>query len=402
VSTAGSAPKFYHSVTFLPFTKADFGWLINRNKFSSLLGFYQNIVGHKSKTGRHVLNFKSVLSMKNLLSIALLFLSLTTISSYAQTTKKTPAPVKKTVAKKPVAKKPTEQEKAAKAAAIAKTKQDSIDAVNALAMKLARQIIVEDSIRKAEAAEKLAAEEKLKQEQLLAEEQKLKQEKAGKEKSKKEPKTKQQKVAAAKPEKKTKEPVKRVPDELKPTAKPVVESSDPKTWIGLRASGVGSFALDEEDMDPYFGYGGGLVANFALGKHFSFQPEVLYTREGLTYKSAEQKVSAFANIIQVPLLLKYSFGESNRGLFVNVGPYGNYIINGVINFGSEKMTEKPEKTIIDYGVAGGLGVAIPAGPGRLLIEARGTYYLGSTEKTDESIKFLTGVVSVGYLFPIGR
>jgi hypothetical protein len=340
--------------------------------------------------------------MKNYLSITLLFLGLITISSHAQTTKKTPAPVKKTVTQKPATKKPTEQEKAAKAAAIAKAKQDSIESVNALAMKMARQIILEDSIRKAEAAEKLAAEEKVKQEQRLAEQQKMKQEKAGKEKAKKEPKAKQEKVAAAKPEKKAKEPVKRVPDELKPTAKPVVESTDPKTWIGLRAMGLGSIMLDEDDVDPYFGYGGGIVANFALGKHFSFQPEVLYSQEGFTYKSAEQKVSAYANMIQVPLLLKYSFGESNRGLFVNVGPYGNYIMNGVVKFNSEKETVKPEKTVIECGVAGGLGVAVPVGPGRLLIEARGTYNIGSTEDSSESTKFATGAVSVGYLFPIGR
>jgi hypothetical protein len=339
--------------------------------------------------------------MKYLLSIVMLFLSLMTITSHAQTTKKTPAPVKKTVAKKPMVKKPTEQEKAAKAAAIAKAKEDSAAAVHALAMKLARQIVVEDSIKKAQAAEQLAAEEKLKNEQLLANKQK-KPERTVKEKQTKEPKAKREKVAATKPEKKPKAPVKEAQDDLKRREKPAIASTETKAWIGLRALGVGSFLLNEDATDPYMGYGGGVVANFALGKHFSFQPEVLYTQQGYTYKSAERKISKFANMIQVPLLLKYSFGASNRGLFVNVGPYGNYVINGVVKYGSEKQTIKPEKTIIDYGVAAGLGVAVPLGRGRLLIEARGTYYLGTTEDTTDETKFATGAVSVGYLIPIGK
>jgi hypothetical protein len=333
---------------------------------------------------------------KTLLALSILL----AVTAQAQTTKKvaptkTATPVNKTVVKKTPAKKPV-QNSAAKAAAIAKAKEDSVASVNALAMQMARKIIMEDSIKKAEIAEQVAAEEKLKQEQLQAEQEKKKPEKNVKTKGKKE------EVAKAKPEKKAKEPVKKVPDELRPTTKPVAGESGAKTWIGLRAMGIGSFALDQEGADPYIGYGGGLVANFGLGKHFSFQPEVLYAQEGLSVKAADEKVSVFANMIQVPLLLKYSFGEYNKGLFVNVGPYCNYLLNGVVKTGSNRETVKLEETIIEYGVSGGLGVALPVGKGRLLVEARGNYFLGSTEDTEEPTKFVTAAFSIGYLFPIGR
>ncbi|WP_149241017.1 outer membrane beta-barrel protein [Dyadobacter sp. 32] len=349
---------------------------------------------------------------KTLLALSILL----AVTAQAQTTKKaaptkTATPVNKTTAKKAPAKKPV-QNNAARAAAIAKAKEDSVAAVNALAMQMARQIIREDSIKKAEAAEQLAAEEKLKQEQLRSEQEAKKAEKS--EKNVK-TKGKKEEVAKAKSEKKAKEPVKKVPDELRPSAKPeVAEATGPKTWMGLKAMGIGAFTVGKDvtsQFKPYIGYGGGLVANFGLGKHLSFQPEVLYAQEGAVLEGElageEFKASVVANVVQVPLLLKYSFGAYNKGFFINVGPYGNYLLNTVLNdklSGTGKTTDKPEKTVIDYGVAGGLGVAVPLGKGRLLIEARGTYFLGSTEKDEDGldIKMVTGAFSLGYLFPLGR
>ena len=360
---------------------------------------------------------------RTLLALVMLF----AINVNAQTTKKavptkTATPVKKTVAKKPVA----QQNSAAKAAAIAKAKEDSVIAVNEKAMQIARQIIREDSIKKAQAAEVLAADAKLKQEQLQADEQLKKPAKTTKEKAKKDEaakvkaekkgkeKVKKEQVAREKPEKKAKEPVKKVPDELRPVSKPQEASTDAKALIGLRALGIGSFLVGKDvtsEYKPFIGYGGGLVANFGLGKHLSFQPEVLYAQEGFVVKTevlaVKYNVSVAANVVQVPLLLKYSFGAYNKGFFVNVGPYGNYLINTVtVNklSGAEKVTTKPDKTTLEYGVAGGVGVAVPIGRGRLLVEARGTYYLGTNQKEDEpsGAKIVTGALSIGYLFPIGH
>jgi len=333
--------------------------------------------------------------MKNFTQLIILFLLLS-VSGYAQTTKKTTTPVKKTAVKKPAA----PQNSEAKAAAIAKAKQDSIAAVNALAMKIARQIIAEDSIKKARIAEQIASDEKAKQEQLLAEKNR---------KPEKSVKTKSGKKETVK----TAEPVKNISEEPKPVATPT-QTTDAKIFIGLRATGIAAFVVGKDIPDytkPYFGYGGGLVANFALGKHFSFQPEVLYAQEGFSLKGEEDgiKIDAAFKLsgIQVPLLIKYSFGESNKGFFINAGPYGTYLLNSMIHDktpGGEKVTVKPEKTTIEYGVAAGFGVAVPMGKGRLLIEARGNYYLGATgEELDlTDAAFVTGTVSVGYLFPIGR
>ena len=323
----------------------------------------------------------------------------------AQTTKKTTpaktvAPVKKTAVKKSA----PAQNNAATAAARAKAKEDSIAAVNALARQMARQMVREDSIRKARAAEQTAAEEKLKQEQLESEGKKTTPEK----------KSKTEKVAKTKPTKKEKEVEKKVSEAPRPVSKPLVVSGEANNFIGLKASGIAAFVVGKDIPNfakPYYGYGGGLFANFGLGKHLSFQPEVLYAQEGFSVKGEEggEKVNASFVLsgIQVPLLIKYSFGEHNKGFFINAGPYGTYLLNSKINDklpGGTNYTYKPEKTTIEYGVAAGLGVAVPVGRGRLLVEARGTYYLGASgEELDiDKASLVTGALSIGYLFPIGH
>jgi len=332
--------------------------------------------------------------------IFLFFLSLS-VSGFSQTNKKTTTPVKKTVVKKST----STQDNQAKAATVAKAKQDSIVAVNALAMKIAKQIIAEDSIKKARIAEQIAADERLKQEELLAE----KNTKPEKSVNAKSGKKETDKVKRAKTDK----PARENAEEPKPVAASK-ETTEPKFFIGLRATGIAAIVVGKDTPDytkPYFGYGGGLIANFALGSHFSFQPEVLYAQEGFSLKGDEggTKIDAAFRLsgIQVPLLIKYSFGEFNKGFFINAGPYGTYLLNSKVHDktpGGEKYTIKPEDTTIEYGVAAGFGVAVPLGKGRLLIEARGNYYLGATgEELDlTDAAFVTGTVSVGYLFPIGR
>jgi hypothetical protein len=58
---------------------------------------------------------------------------------------------------------------------------------------------------------------------------------------------------------------------------------------------------------------------------------------------------------------------------------------------------------IDIGIAGALGVAIPAGPGSLLFEGRYTY--GVTDFTDDEdteLKHRSLAAFVGYSIPLGR
>jgi len=278
----------------------------------------------------------------------------------------------------------TTQTAAQRAAALVKAKQDSATAVQELARQMARQMFVEDSVKRAE----LAAEQENKK---LASQP-----------------TTQQSQPVAKPAKKestkpVREPAAKAMKAEKPQKerlKPQSASSDAHSWIGVRGMGLGSTYIGNDVPDgitPLIGYAGGVVANFGLGAHVSLQPEILYMQQGV--KIAE--VSIRYNVVHVPLLLKYSFGAYNRGFFINVGPYGNYLLSAQAG---DSPSVKPTDTTIEYGVAGGFGVALPVGRGRLLAEVRGTYYLGTNQKATISgdVTLVTGGLSVGYLFPLGK
>ncbi|MEZ0607191.1 porin family protein [Fibrella sp. WM1] len=162
--------------------------------------------------------------------------------------------------------------------------------------------------------------------------------------------------------------------------------SEASTYIGVKVGGNYLTLLDVPvSVDPVYGFHGGLVFQFGNGK-VAFQPEVLYNN------LSSNGVST--SFLQLPLLAKFQFGQQgNTRFFVNVGPYGQYSIDNNAD------------SVIDYGGALGLGAGIPLGAGKLTIEARGYYALGSTQKGIEfgnyPFKPLLGQLSIGYLFPLG-
>ncbi|GAB3342113.1 hypothetical protein GCM10027299_56660 [Larkinella ripae] len=167
----------------------------------------------------------------------------------------------------------------------------------------------------------------------------------------------------------------------------------------------------EQALAP--GFTGGIIINYGIGNVFSIQPEILYTRRSVKFAGEEQgqkySFQLSTNAVEIPLLLKFSFGQKTR-FFVNAGPYAAYGLDASAKFvvdGETLLNEKQKLTKndarLEYGVTGGLGIAIPAGPGSLLIEGRYTYSLGNNAdpKPAEYISQQIGTISVGYLFPLG-
>jgi hypothetical protein len=162
------------------------------------------------------------------------------------------------------------------------------------------------------------------------------------------------------------------------------------------------------------GFMGGVVINYGIGNVFSIQPEILYARRSVKYagEDAGQKFSLqySANAIEVPLLLKLSFGRKTR-FFVNAGPYVAYGLDARVKLVVDGQTQVDEKqkltkddARLEYGIAGGLGVSIPVGRGSLMVEGRYNYSLGNNAdpKPAEYVSQQVATFSVGYLFPLGR
>ncbi|GAB4024013.1 porin family protein [Spirosoma koreense] len=182
--------------------------------------------------------------------------------------------------------------------------------------------------------------------------------------------------------------------------------------IGFRLGGNSS-TIGGIDMSSYgagvkaervTGFHGGVVLNFG-GSNFSIQPELLYTQYGARIAGGSEYVQEKYNIVEVPVLLKASFGQPNVRIFVNAGPVGTYTVGGTASYqidgqtGSQKM-DLTGTGRLSFGATGGAGVAIKAGPGSVLVEARYSY-LFSSSADGAGIRPQNAMLSAGYMIPVG-
>ncbi|MFC5269530.1 porin family protein [Adhaeribacter terreus] len=181
-----------------------------------------------------------------------------------------------------------------------------------------------------------------------------------------------------------------------------------------------AFKSDQEDLT---GAHVGIVANLGLTEMLSIQPEILYSQKGHRHEGIyrpwntpyEYKYSL--NYLEIPVLLKATFGSENLHAFVNGGPYLGYLLGGKNNYligGNESETElelkyrngvKPNRSDVGLAFGGGFGSKI--GPGNLALELR--YGLGLSdlnqyqqERDPRWPKYSNRTlgVSVSYLVPI--
>ncbi|WP_234734879.1 porin family protein [Tellurirhabdus bombi] len=205
-------------------------------------------------------------------------------------------------------------------------------------------------------------------------------------------------------------------------AKPTKVASPTNTGkglsVGFRAGAnvvLNKFTEDDQSagvIKRVPGFTGGVVLNYGISNSFSIQPEILYTRRTIKASGSDAGITFSTqvdiNSVEVPLLLKGSFGKQVR-VFVNAGPYVNYNLNArlkiTINGQSESEKQKFGKgdARLEYGVTGGAGVMLPVGPGSLMVEGRYTHALGtnSKEQSDVSEYFKLATVSIGYIIPLG-
>ncbi|AQX05818.1 hypothetical protein ATB99_14760 [Elizabethkingia meningoseptica] len=138
------------------------------------------------------------------------------------------------------------------------------------------------------------------------------------------------------------------------------------------------------------GFVGGIGVNIQTGvKSFSIQPEVNFISKGTKVKSNGITETYNFNYIEIPVLAKYSFGP----LYVNAGPS--------IGFLTGKSDKVSKTHSVDFGIQMGAGLAIPAGPGKLIIDGR--YNLGLNNISNEkglSVKNRGVAITLGYAIPL--
>lgn len=164
------------------------------------------------------------------------------------------------------------------------------------------------------------------------------------------------------------------------------------------ATDLGPDVTGGNSVDPVTGFHGGVVMSFGR-RAFTMQPEILYSQYGFKISSGTDYIQAKYNVVEVPLMLKYTFGQSNTRFFVNLGPTATYLLGGKfwVRAGGEvaegNIELGPNDGRLNYGGSFGVGASRKAGPGRVQIEARSTYLTTA----DSDAKLLGGKLSIAYL-----
>ncbi|WP_338876513.1 porin family protein [Spirosoma sp. SC4-14] len=199
------------------------------------------------------------------------------------------------------------------------------------------------------------------------------------------------------------------PQPARPVA--IYRQSESRFRIGFRVGGnfstiggVDASAMGEGlTLKRVAGFHGGVVMNIG-GPSFSVQPELLYTQYGIRMAFGADYLQLKYNLVEVPVLLKASFGQPELRFFINAGPVGAYTLSGSI---SVRESGQSQSQVIDmtgqgrfsYGAAGGAGVAMKMGTGTILVEGRYSYLFSSNDD-GTSLTPQNAMLSVGYLIPL--
>lgn len=164
----------------------------------------------------------------------------------------------------------------------------------------------------------------------------------------------------------------------------------PKAGITIATQSIKN--MDGEKSKTSFQAGLGVNIQTGL-QNFSVQPEVNFISKGTRIKNHFGNQTYNFNYIEIPVLAKYSFGP----VYVNAGPSIGFLVGK-----SDKIKAAYGKTkTLDFGLQMGAGVAIPGGPGKLIVDGR--YNLGLSNISDEkgvNVKNRGFAVSLGYAIPL--
>jgi Outer membrane protein beta-barrel domain len=208
--------------------------------------------------------------------------------------------------------------------------------------------------------------------------------------------TKPEKVKEPRPER-VREPKPERVREPRPERVRTARNDEGGIKFGIRAEATQAVTLESGgnyDLAP--GVNAGLIINFPVSETIGIQPEILYAfGNAKVSQDANNYASFTSGSVLVPLMVNINLGQNSTKFMLNLGGYGNYLLNqnaklvvggvtqqdGAVTLGDDKF---------DYGAVIGLGVKIN---NSFMIEARGFYGL-----KDNTGKNGLGTIGIGYFF----
>jgi hypothetical protein len=175
-----------------------------------------------------------------------------------------------------------------------------------------------------------------------------------------------------------------------------------QTSFGVRAgTNLANYEFEASGFDISFdqliGVDVAFLVNATVAENFSIQPELHFLNKGAKFDFNGIESKQNLNVIEIPVLAKYSFGEAIGG-FVEAGPSVGYFISGKNKFDdvSEDVDfDDEDLKRLDFGVQFGAGVNFAIGSHDLFLDVR--YYLGlaNLADTDEDVTWKTTGLNIG-------
>jgi opacity protein-like surface antigen len=143
---------------------------------------------------------------------------------------------------------------------------------------------------------------------------------------------------------------------------------------GLKGGFNGSTfsGADSKGSEYKAGFAAGAFLNFGLSDNFSIQPEVLYSQKGASvdnFLGTNNTIKQTLGYLDVPIMFRYNIGEDGKGLFVEAGPQGSFVLHQrtfeedgsgkEISGSRTTSTDGLNKVVVGY--VGGLGYQITSG-----------------------------------------
>lgn len=145
--------------------------------------------------------------------------------------------------------------------------------------------------------------------------------------------------------------------------------------LGLKGGFNGSTVsgTDSKGSEYKAGFAAGGLINYGFTDNISVQGELLYSQKGFSIDNVggtSYTAKSTLGYIDVPILFKYTIGDDGKGLFLELGPQGSFVINqrsfvedsgGKQVGSSETSTDALNKAVIGY--VGGIGYQLTSGLG---------------------------------------
>lgn len=181
--------------------------------------------------------------------------------------------------------------------------------------------------------------------------------------------------------------------------------------VGVNHSKI-NFAPDQNQIDygTKMGYGFGVFYQLKSSENLVFQPEFNFMQHGsritLSLVGESGSISQIFNYLQMPIMVKYIFGDTNStNFYIQGGPYlglgigkiiskasNNIYLLNELEFGDDDETLRRT----DFGLQLGGGLNLNS---QIFFDARYILGVADVTRSDESTMKQTGInLSVGYRF----